>query len=47
MEELKKLKESGHGRYDEIQDEKLVLQTTVFVCHVYQILHHAHRDNAP
>ena len=31
MEELKKLKESGHGRYDEIKEEKLVLQTTVFV----------------
>ena len=31
MEELKKLRESGHGRYDEIKEEKLVLQTTVFV----------------
>ncbi|KIP02115.1 hypothetical protein PHLGIDRAFT_79604 [Phlebiopsis gigantea 11061_1 CR5-6] len=29
MEEMKKLRETGHGRYDEIQDEKLVLQTTV------------------
>ena len=31
MEELKRLKESGHGRYDEIVDEKLVLRTTVCV----------------
>jgi hypothetical protein len=31
MERLKRLKDNGHGRYDEIQDEKLVLQTTMFV----------------
>ncbi|KAI0092060.1 thioredoxin-like protein [Irpex rosettiformis] len=29
MERLKKLKENGHGRYDEILEEKLVLQTTI------------------
>ena len=44
MGELKKLKESGHGRYDEITDEKLALQTTVFVYHVCQLLCHADND---
>jgi len=29
MERLKRLKDSGHGRYDEITEEKLVLQTTI------------------
>ncbi|KAI0772622.1 hypothetical protein BC629DRAFT_1529046, partial [Irpex lacteus] len=29
MERLKKLKENGHGRYDEIMEEKVVLQTTI------------------
>lgn len=31
MERLKKLKENGHGRYDEIMEEKVVLQTTMYV----------------
>ncbi|KAI0701816.1 thioredoxin-like protein [Cytidiella melzeri] len=29
MERLKKLEDSGHGRYDELKDEKSVLQTTI------------------
>ena len=31
VEKLKKLKENGHGRYDEITEEKLVLQTSMCV----------------
>lgn len=31
MEDLKRLKDSGHGRYHEVQDEKLVLQVTMQV----------------
>ncbi|KAI0347137.1 GTPase inhibitor [Trametopsis cervina] len=29
LERLKRMKDSGHGRYDELMDEKVVLQTTI------------------
>lgn len=34
MEQLKNLRGSGHGQYNEIMDEKQVLHATVWVCHV-------------